>query len=119
MAIPKDKSPRPRLTAIPFLALLTGASGCVGGCPGALMQGVLTDRNGDLVVVHEHGFIEEVRWSASHHSVQEDDGELVIVDWLGLVKAREGDFVSLGGGEIDNGIWGICGKFDVGEPRAS
>ena len=35
---------------------------------------------------------------------------------LGLVKAREGDFVRLGGGETATGVWGVCGMFEVGRP---
>ena len=101
------------------VVLLGAASGCDTACAGALMEGVLTERNGDLVVAHEDGFVEPVNWSASHHSVRDDGGELVVVDWLGIVKAREGDFVSLGGGETEEvGVWNICGRFEVGEGAA-
>lgn len=37
---------------------------------------------------------------------------LVIVDWLGTVKAREGDFVRLGGGDYV-GAWNACRMFEV------
>jgi hypothetical protein len=83
------------------------------------MEGVLTERNGDLVVANEDGFVEPVNWSASHHRVRDDGGDLVVVDWLGLVKAREGDFVRLGGGEKESGIWNICGMFEVDEAGTS
>ena len=100
-----------------LLAMLLGsAGGCAfGGCPGALLQGVLTERDGDLAVAHEDGFFETVNWSASGHEVQDHSGELVIVDWLGIVKAREGDFVSLGGSGGGEAGWMICGMFEVGE----
>jgi hypothetical protein len=84
--------------ALLLVALMAGAGGCAfGGCPAALLQGVLTERDGDLVVAHEDGFLAPVNWPASHYRVQDEDGELVVVDWLGIVKARQGDFVSLGG----------------------
>jgi hypothetical protein len=35
------------------------------------------------------------------------------------VKAREGDFVRLGGGEKESGIWNICGMFEVDEAGTS
>ena len=95
--------------------LLGSASGCDTACAAALLEGVLTERNGDLVVAHEDGFVEPVNWSGSHHSVRDDGGELVVVDWLGIVKAREGDFVRLGGGETEQeGVWNICGMFEIG-----
>ena len=103
------------LLVLLVVVLLGSAGGCAfGGCPTALMEGVLTERNGDLAVAHEDGFVAPVDWSASNHSVQErtDGGELVVVDWLGLVKAREGDFVSLGGSNGEGG-WNICGGFEV------
>jgi hypothetical protein len=84
------------------------------------LEGVLTERNGDLVVVHEEGFVEPVNWSASGHRVRDNDGERVVVDWLGIVKAREGDFVRLGGGETEQvGVWNICGMFEVREAEGA
>jgi hypothetical protein len=102
------------------VVVLLCAGGCASGCAGALLEGILTERNGDLVVAHEDGFVEPVDWSASHHSVRDDGGELVVVDWLGIVKAREGDFVRLGGGETEEvGVWNICGMFEVGKETAN
>jgi hypothetical protein len=91
------------------LALMPG---CVSGCPDALLEGVLMGRDGTLVVEHADGFVAPVRWSASNHRVEERDGTLVVVDWLGIVKAREGDTVRLGGGETD-GEFQQCGMFEV------
>ena len=98
------------------LALPAGsfAAGCTIGCPAALLEGVLERRGGDLVVVQAE-FVERVDWGHSHHDVRERDGQLVVVDWLGSIKAREGDFVHLGGGEVETGVWGICGSFEVRE----
>jgi hypothetical protein len=36
-------------------------------------------------------------------------------DWIGLVTAREGDMVRMGGGESD-GVWETCGMFEVEPP---
>jgi hypothetical protein len=102
------------------VVVLLGAGGCASACAAALLEGVLTERNGDLVVVHEEGIVEPVNWSASGHRVRDNDGERVVVDWLGIVKAREGDFVRLGGGETGEvGVWSICGTFEVAEPAGA
>jgi hypothetical protein len=90
-------------------------SACTSGCPDALLEGVLAEQAGTLAVQHEDGFIAPVRWSASHHRVEERDGELAVVDWIGFVTAREGDMVRLGGGERD-GLWQICGMFEAVPP---
>lgn len=99
--------------ALAFSVAVTG-TGCVG-CPAALLEGTLTRQDGDLVV-SGNGYSERVDWAASHHQVRDDGGTLVVVDWLGLVKAREGDFVRLGGGVGADGDWGVCGMFEVGRP---
>ena len=99
--------------ALALSVAVTGV-GCVG-CPAALLEGTLTRQDGDLVV-SGNGYSERVDWAASHHRVRDDGGTLVVVDWLGIVKAREGDFVRLGGGESAPGVWGLCGMFEVGRP---
>ena len=111
------RHPAAGISALLLTLALVGAGGCAGGCAGALLEGVLTERDGDLVVVHEDGFVEPVNWSASGHRIRDDGNELVVVDWLGIVKAREGDFVGLGGGETEEvGTWNICGMFEVRDP---
>lgn len=99
--------------ALALSAAVSGA-GCVG-CQAALLEGTLTRQDGDLVVSGNE-YSERVDWAASHHHVRDDGGTLVVVDWLGLVKAREGDFVRLGGGLRATGVWGVCGMFEVGRP---
>jgi hypothetical protein len=95
------------------LALAPGAAGCMG-CAASYYEGVLTQQAGDLVVVPENGGRgERVKWP-SGLGVHMDGDTLVIADLLGSVKAREGDFVHLGGGELEDGIWGACGTFEVG-----
>jgi hypothetical protein len=111
---------RSSLLACLLTLLMAGAGGCAfGGCPGALLQGVLTEREGDLVVAHVDGDLVPVNWSASGHTVRDDGDELVVLDWLGIVQAREEDFVSLGGSGGGEAGWLICGMFEVGDSRAS
>jgi len=98
------------------MTMAPSVAGCALSCPAALLEGVLTRRGDDLVVAHHDGFLERVDWAHSHHRVVERDGTLVVVDWLGIVRAREGEFVRMGGGEIEAGVWRICGLFEVASP---
>jgi hypothetical protein len=94
------------------LVLAPGAAGC-GGCAVALYEGALTEQAGDLVVVPEGGGrAERVKWP-SGFGVHKDGDTLVIADFFGSVKAREGDFVRLEGGELEDGLWGSCGTIEV------
>lgn len=77
-----------------------------------MLEGVLVERDGSLAVRREDGFTALVDWSVSNHRVEARDDALVVVDWIGLVAAREGDRVALGGGERD-GAWYTCGGFEV------
>lgn len=95
------------------VALLGGAAGCTGECPAALLEGTLVEKDLSLVVVSDAGTVEEVDWAWSQDHIQDEAGVLFVVDVLGVAKAREGDFVRLGGGERD-GRWRVCGSFDVG-----
>jgi len=107
---------RSALAALLVALSLAGVSGgCTTGCPGALLEGVLTRRGDELVVEHSE-FTERIDWAQSHHRVRDDGGTLVVVDWLGIVRAREGEFVRLGGGEVETGVWGVCGLFEVASP---
>ncbi|HEU0236780.1 MAG TPA: hypothetical protein VFR14_10110 [Candidatus Limnocylindrales bacterium] len=98
------------------MTVATGVAGCALSCPAALLEGVLTRHGDELVVAQNDGSFDRVDWAHSHHRVVERDGTLVVVDWLGVVQAREGDFVRLGGGEAQTGVWGICGLFEVASP---
>ena len=105
---------RPMLSALILaLALAPGAAGCAG-CATGLYEGVLTEQAGDLVVVPEGGGRgERVKWPPGY-GVHKDGDALVIADFFGSVKARDGDFVRLGGGELEDGLWGACDMFEVG-----
>jgi hypothetical protein len=100
------------------VGLLGTAVGCTQGCPVALLEGVLVDQDAGLVVVRDDGVVEAVNWAASQDRVHDEAGVLFVVNELGAVKAREGDFVRLGGGERD-GRWNVCGMFEVGRVPAS
>jgi len=100
------------------LVLAPGAAGCVG-CATGLYEGVLTEQAGDLVMVPEGGGrVERVKWPPGY-GVHKDGVTLVIADIFGSVKAREGDFVHLEGGELEDGLWGACGTFEVGATPAT
>ena len=100
------------LVLVAAVSLAGGTASC-GGCPAALIEGVLVRDGADLVVRLEGGGTERVAWSESGNGIRSDDGTLVVTDWIFLVKAREGDYVKLGGGEMQPGIWKVCGQFDV------
>ena len=100
------------------VCLLGGAVGCTQSCPTALLEGRLVEQDLGLVVVSDAGVVEAGNWAAAQDHVQAQGGVLFLVDELGAVKAREGDFVRLGGGERD-GRWIVCGMFEVGRPSGS
>ncbi len=101
-----------RFLLLAFLLTLTGCTAIPAtACPAALLEGELTEQDGELVVVHPD-FVERVDWGAAGYHVRRADGYLVVADWVG-VKARAGDTVHIGGGERDPGLWTPCGQFDV------
>jgi hypothetical protein len=85
------------LVAIALVALVIPATaGCIS-CQTALAEGVLA-AEGDTLVLHAStGDTNRVVWPTGYR-VQQDGGKRVLVDWLGNVKAREGDHVQAGGG---------------------
>lgn len=90
----------------------TATAGC-GGCPTALLVGELAEESGTLVVAGaDGGPSERIIWPFGY-GVRDDGGQLVLTDLLGAVKAREGDTVRLGGGEIESGTFKVCGQLDV------
>jgi hypothetical protein len=107
------------LAGLIAVAGLTAA--CATSCPAALLTGDLVRQGNELVVENPDGgsvSAEHVRWPTGHR-LEERDGRLVVVDFFGTLKAGEGDAVRLGGGETQNGVWGVCGllEVDVGQPR--
>jgi hypothetical protein len=93
----------------------TTAVAC-GGCPGALLPGVLVAQGSELAIKEDAaGFIRPIRWPFGY-SVRPDSNGLVLTDLFGNVKAREGDQVGLPGGETSSdGPWGVCGEIQIDE----
>ena len=91
---------------------LSGA-GCVG-CPTALLEGVLVDDgSGGLAVKAPEGAIVPVHWPDGV-GVGMADGHLALKNPLGFVIAREGEFVSMGGGSaMDGPGFAACGPIAV------
>jgi hypothetical protein len=97
-----------------FVCLPVGIAGC--GCPSALLSGELVAVDEELGV--QPGFggvegVERVKWPFGY-SVRRDGDVLVLTNIVGGVEAREGDHVELGGGEIADGVFGVCGQIKVG-----
>jgi hypothetical protein len=82
-------------------------------CPAALLEGVLLADDADgFLVRHEEGFITPVLWPDGYTVRDGDVRELLDAD--GRVVAREGDFVSAGGGMTGNNeAFQVCGEFRI------
>jgi hypothetical protein len=106
---------RTRAAALPLaLVAMTGnLVGCGTGCPAALLEGVLV-RAGNTLVVHAEYGDTNLQWPVGY-GIREANGRLVITDFFGSVKAREGDIVHLGGGMVppDEKAFGVCGEYRV------
>jgi hypothetical protein len=103
-----------RLVALLFAACLALAGGGCTGCATALLEGVLVaGGDGGLAVRAADGTVVEVRWPDGV-GVGRDGNQLVLRNPLGLVVAREGEYVSMGGGQTGNdGEFGACGPIAV------
>ena len=91
---------------------LSGA-GCTG-CALALLEGTLVaDGRGGLAVQGDGGTVTPVRWPGDAH-VTRDGDHLALANTLGFVFAREGEFVSMGGGVPgDDATFAACGPIAV------
>jgi hypothetical protein len=100
------------LIAIALLAIVTLLStGCMA-CPTAFADGVLVDAGETLVLQAQSGEKNRIVW-ASGYRVEERSGKLVLVDWLGGVKARQGDHIQVGGGVGTDDLFHACGDIVV------
>ena len=100
--------------AITFIAVTGGGLGaCSLGCPTALAEGTLVETSRTTLGVRSAfgGGVIEVRWPLGY-GVRTDGGRLVLADGLGSVVARQGDTVSMGGGDAD-GVFAACGPVAV------
>src|SRR6478736_1277439 len=96
------------------IGLWFGASGCTG-CATALLEGVLVaDGHGGLAVQTAEGTVVPVRWPDGV-GIGRDGDKLTLTNWFGLATAHEGEFVSMGGGQVDEGTttFGACGPIAV------
>lgn len=89
-----------------LLSITLGA--CATGCPTALAQGVLVAESGTLVLHDLDDHTMALRWPSGYR-VQEQDGQLALVDFFGAVKGREGDEIGMAGGVDANDIFQGCG----------
>jgi hypothetical protein len=103
------------LLVVALVAILAaGAGGCTG-CQTAAAEGVLTPEGNTLVLRPPTGDTIRVAWPAGY-GVRHDGGQTVLVDWLGSVKAREGDHVRVGGASGTDDRFHACGPIDVDAP---
>jgi hypothetical protein len=98
-------------------SLAASVAGCETACPLALADGVLVREGDALVLQGTNGDTEVVHWPSGYR-VRDDGGTLVLVDWLGGVKAREGDRIQVGGGVGTDEVFRGCGDVLV-VPRSS
>jgi hypothetical protein len=84
-------------------------------CPAALAEGFLVEVDGELAVQQRAAASTyPLIWQPWEYEIERRDGELAVVDTAGNVVAREGDYVRLGGGEInETGVFTVCGQFEV------
>ncbi len=104
------------LVVVAALAVL-GAfnAGCQVSCATALADGVLVNDGKTLVLQFQTGENGPIVWPDGYR-VQEDNGKLALVDWLGGVKAREGDHIQVAGGVGTDDVFHACGPIAVVAP---
>jgi hypothetical protein len=104
-----------RLVVLVVVAILAPVSAGCTSCPTALAEGVLAAEGDTLVLRTSTGDTIRVVWPTGYR-VQQDGGKRVLVDWLGSVKAREGDHVQAGGGFGADDRFHACGDIVVVPP---
>ena len=83
------------------------------GCPTALLQGTLVELDGTLAVAAvPGGGVTRVEWPFGYGVVGDEEGRLTLTRMFTTV-AREGDLVSMGGGEGGPGFR-ACGPVTLG-----
>jgi hypothetical protein len=105
-----------RLRLALAFALTLSSAACQGTpflgpqeCPMALLEGTLVEEPaGTLAVDTTWGETVAVRWPDGV-TVAQTEGGPVLVGFFGQTIAREGEFVSVGGGEFD-GAFQVCGE---------
>ena len=102
------------LLALLAASVATSIAGCAS-CPTALARGVLVADGSDLRLQDPSGGTNVVRWPEGYRVSSEGD-RLVLRDFLGFVKAREGDLIEMGGGVGPDGVFAGCGGVVVVQP---
>lgn len=102
--------------ALLIATLITGiGTAACETCQTALAFGILAERDGTLGLRPEAGGEVSPITFPRGLSVQTRDGRLVVTDIFGNVKAREGDYVEMGGGGGADGVFHGCGSFTVND----
>ena len=89
------------------LVLAGAAEGCSLGCPTGLAEGVFVADDGELALRDRDGLVHGVRLPSGYRVEAGADG-LVLVDFFGTVKARQGEFIQFGGGGLEDGRIAAC-----------
>lgn len=76
-------------------------------CMASVAYGTLLSKGGTLDLKSETGETMAISWE-SGYTVRLDGGGLIVIDPLGKIVARQGDFVRVGGG-FGNGVFHACG----------
>lgn len=99
--------------ATPLPSDRPGATRTPEACPGALLEGeLLRDDDSGFLVRHAEGFVTPILWPEGYTVRDGETRELL--DPSGVVVAREGDFVALGGGfTAGDTAFIVCGPFRV------
>ena len=111
---PETSTEAPQSEAPSLFAKAT-PSPTASACPAALLTGFLVAQDDELIVVQDpvpDGSmpIERLIWQPWEFDVGVSDEELVVRDAAGVIQAREGDHVHLGGGEITTpNVFTVCG----------
>jgi len=90
-------------------------AGCQLSCATAMADGVLVNDGKTLVLQFQAGQTGPIVWPDGYR-VQQEGGKLALVDWLGSVKAREGDHIQVAGGVGTDDVFHACGPIAVVSP---
>ena len=106
------------VAAILTVSMAGSIAGCNTACPLALAEGVLVAHDGGLMLMATTGETNTIIWP-SGYQVREEGGKLVLTDFFGSVKAREGDKIGVGGGVGTDNIFHGCGDVWVITPASA
>jgi hypothetical protein len=90
--------------------------GTAAPCPAALIEGTLVaDERQGMALDGTDGVRRQILWPPGY-TIQRDASGLVLYDAVGSIVAREGEVVTIGGGERgSDGPWLACGDITVME----